>query len=501
VLIRAAEGGGHSPLDLRTVGGDIAEIGHHLQPRGEERVIDAAGGALIPGLHDHHIHLLALAAAESSVVCGPPEVGNASELAAAIGAARSAASSTRDRSVGDWIRGVGYHESVAGPLDREALDRLESHRPLRIQHRSGQAWLLNSAAIEVLGIDRGADNPGVQRDSSGRANGTVLRADVWLRRLIATEKPPCLAGISQRLASYGVTGITDATATNGLSEIEIFEHAIAMGELRQRLVLMGGLKLEVPQSSAIELGAVKLILDERELPELDAVVARIAEAHHRERGVAIHCVTRAELVLATAALSAAGSDSRDRIEHASVAPPELIEAVAALGASVVTQPGFIFSRGDAYLNDVDDCDLPWLYRGTGFTEAGVALGGGSDAPFGDADPWITIRAAVNRRTRGGDLIGSHEALTPERSLALFTTAAQAPGATTRELTVGAPAHLCLLDRPWREARQLLSSRCVVATVAGGELIWQRQHSSNATLQLSSQNALATAMRPAESTSK
>ena len=44
---------------------------------GSERggpVADLAGRAVLPGLVDHHIHLLALAAAEESVDCAPPAV-------------------------------------------------------------------------------------------------------------------------------------------------------------------------------------------------------------------------------------------------------------------------------------------------------------------------------------------------------------------------------------------------------------------------------------------
>jgi predicted amidohydrolase YtcJ len=93
-------------------------------------VLDATGGALLPGLHDHHIHLTALAARESSVECGPPTVNSGEELARALSVA------------GDgWLRGVGYHESVMGLPDAAALDRLRSDRPVRIQHRSGRMWL------------------------------------------------------------------------------------------------------------------------------------------------------------------------------------------------------------------------------------------------------------------------------------------------------------------------------------------------------------------------
>jgi predicted amidohydrolase YtcJ len=190
--------------------------------------------------------------------------------------------------------------------------------------------------------------------------------------------------------------------------------------------------------------------------------------------VAIHCVTRSELVLATAALAAAGCREGDRVEHAAVAPPDAVELLAKLPVTVVTQPGFIRERGDAYAVDVEARERPWLYRCRGFLDASVPLGGGTDAPFGDPDPWLAIRAAVDRLTEGGLRLGGDEALTPERALALFTSPAVAPGAPPRKVEVGAVADLCLLDRPWSAARTELSSAMIAATIRDASIIWSRR---------------------------
>ena len=40
----------------------INEIALGLTPRTGERILDAKGGAVLPGLHDHHMHFLATAA-------------------------------------------------------------------------------------------------------------------------------------------------------------------------------------------------------------------------------------------------------------------------------------------------------------------------------------------------------------------------------------------------------------------------------------------------------
>jgi predicted amidohydrolase YtcJ len=241
--------------------------------------------------------------------------------------------------------------------------------------------------------------------------------------------------------------------------------------LPQRLMLLGAEPAD--GAGLLAAGPRKLLLDERALPDPGAFAARLHAVHEAGRAAAVHCVTRAELVLALAAFEEAGVLPGDRIEHASVAPPELVGWIARLGLAVVTQPGFLRTRGDDYLRDVEARDRPWLYRCAGFEAAGVALGAGSDAPFGDADPWLSMQAAVDRRSAGGATLAADEALSPERALALFTTAAEAPGGPPRRVAPGAEADLCLLDRPWSRARDALASDAVAATIAAGRVLWQR----------------------------
>ncbi len=464
MLIERAEIAGRAPLSVRIANERIAEIGPALAPRRGEESLDASGGALLPGLHDHHLHLLALAAAEGSVRCGPPWVRTRDDLERALRRARP-----RD----GWIRGIGYHDSVAGALGRRDLDALTPGVALRVQHRSGALWILSSAGVEQLGLDRGSDAPGVERDAAGLATGRIYRADAWLRERLGAADPPDLAAVGAALARLGVTGVTDATAGNAAAELALLEEAAAKRALPQRLLVMGSLSLPEPSHPRVGRGAVKLVLDESSLPDFDATAGAIRAAHGAVRTAAIHCVTRAELAFAVGAFDAAGARAGDRIEHAAVAPPELVARIAALGLAVVVQPHFVSERGDAYAQEVEPADLIWLHRARGFDAAGVALGGGTDAPFGAPDPWRAMRAAVERRSESGAVLGAEESLAPERALALFTSPPESPGAAPRPVAVGAAADLCLLDRPWSEARRTLDSAAVAATLVAGRLVYRR----------------------------
>jgi predicted amidohydrolase YtcJ len=468
MLIRSAELAGER-VDLRVAQGLIVELGKNLVPQLQERVIDAAGGAVLPGLHDHHIHLFALAAARSSVICGPPEINSPAELAEAL----------LKQPGSGWLRGVGYHDSVAGSLDRWQLDKLMPNRPLRIQHRSGKMWVLNGLAMALLGLDIESKKStleltGIERDAAGRANGRLFRRDDWLASKLVRQSPPGLGLLSRELASYGLTGLTDTSATNSSAAMAALQQALEGGELQQRLLVMGTLELPAGSHPLLQRGAVKILLDEHRLPDFDRLLATVAQAHRQQRAVAIHCITPTELVFAATALLEVGGAAGDRIEHASIAPDETLPLLRRAGVTVVTQPGFLWQRGAQYLRDVAAAEQPLLYRGQAFLSAGIPLAGSSDAPYGDADPWLAIRAAVHRQTAAGVEIGGAEKLSPERALALFTTPATAPGSIPREIEVGAIADLCLLDRPWQQARQRLSSADVFATVRSGELIYQRE---------------------------
>ncbi|MCB1689060.1 MAG: amidohydrolase family protein [Halioglobus sp.] len=463
-LIKNAELFGVDTLvDVRIKGDRIQQIATSLLSAPDEHYIDAAGGLLLPGLHDHHIHLLALAASLESLSCGPPDIQSEEDLAALL----------REKNREDergWIRGIGYHPSVAGDIDRDWLDQHIADRPIRIQHRGGRLWILNTMALAELGLSASDTPPGMEL-IEGRPTGRLLEADRWLRERMNT-RPPNLTIASRLLARYGITGITDTTPGNGASEWRLFGEAQANGELLQRVRMMGTPQIQHCEETAfLRRGELKIHLLESRLPDFESVARAIQDAHFNGRSVAVHCVTLTELVFALSALHDAGALRGDRIEHASVCPPEQLQEIQHLGLRVVTQPHFIEERGDQYLAEVELHDQPWLYRAAAFLAADIPLAGGSDAPFGRADPWQAMAAGVSRKTVSGKVIGQEEALTPEQALQLFLSPLERAGGEEIKLAAGSPADLCLLQTSWRLARAQLHHQLVRATWRAGQLIY------------------------------
>lgn len=430
MIIRNADVQGRL-CDVRLVHDAIVELGTDL--KGADG-IDAGGCALLPGLHDHHIHLNASAAALNSVRCGPPFVTNEAELIKAL----------HQPGEGD-LRGIGYHHSVAGDIDRAWLDQYGPHRPVRIQHRGGRMWVLNSLAMQAFGL-------------SSSDNGRLVDGD----HLLPTPSAfPDLTALIRLLLSYGITGVTEVTPRNGVSELSHY-----MQQAKPlRLCVMGREELSGIDDPII--GPLKLHYHEYNLPGLEDLAAQVKRAHDNGRAVAAHCVTRAELMLTLAAIEMAGVHPGDRIEHAAIADDAAIEWMSKLGVIVVSQPNFIAERAQAYLEDVESHDHKNLWRLAAFKRAGLRLAAGSDAPFGDSNPWAAMASSCKRP----DGFGSDEVLTPEEALALYTKPAQDAGAAPRCIEVGQAADLCLIDRSWRQAREDLRAVNVCAVWIDGHIVY------------------------------
>lgn len=457
LLLRDAELDGERRADVRIVDGAITEIGRELPRFRGEETIECGGGALLPGLVDHHIHLHATAAQRRSVPCGPPKVFNVGELANALAAA------VPDND--GWIRGIGYHETVAGDLDSTTLDRIHRHRPVRIQHRSGAMWTVNTAAAEALSLAT-ADHPGVERRSDGTPTGRLWRADAWLRSRLPLTPLPSLASVGRELAEFGITAVTDATPDLTSAALAAITAEMSSRALPQRVHLLGA-PLEYPRCEGKiqpTIGPYKIVLADSGLPALDDLVARVREVHAAGRAVAVHVVTREALFLMLAANREAGHFPGDRLEHAALIPPEMIPEIAGNGLRVVTQPGFLADRGDDYVRDIPEDEHADLYRCRSLVTAGIPLALSSDAPYGPLDPWTVIAAAKNRRTRSGHILGTEETLTPEEALNSYLAAPDNPGGPPRRVQPGAPAELVLLHIGRKEALAEPNSSAVRTTI-------------------------------------
>ena len=301
--------------------------------------------------------------------------------------------------------------------------------------------MLNSAAMQLLDLTEPAD-------------GRLLDQDALLR---GHTPPPDVSGACQALAAFGVTGFTDMTPANDAGTAQVFRKMAPPQTVRLAGTLQAGF------------GWRKFHLHDHDLPEFPGFCEAIRHSHAMNIPIAVHCVTEVSLVFTLAALREVGTLPGDRIEHASVVPEALVEQLVDADVGVVTQPHFVAERGDAYIAEMPEDTHASLYRCASLQAAGVPLAAGSDTPFGDANPWRAMDAAVHRRTASGQTLGPAEQLDPEAALALFTGHVDAPFAP-RRIRPGEAADLCVLDRPWSQARSDLAAVRIRATVTGGRVV-------------------------------
>ena len=467
VLVRNAEVNGRARTDVRVSPDRIEDVAPQLARGAGEQVIDAAGGAVIPGLHDHHVHLRAVVAARRSV--------DASAAVDPVAFDQLITSAVTAATSSGWLRVTGWDEHRAGALDRSRLDSLAGMVPVRVQHRSGAMWVLNSAALQAVGAQR-SDVPGVERDQHGVLTGRLLRLDGWLRDRLAGSADSDDRAFRDDLAAYatwcarlGVTGFTDATPGRDQADAAEFSALSDGGVLPQRVVLMAPPGLEPPGAGRVTFGPVKVILDDATLPSAARLATWIHDAHEAGSVVAVHCVTAEQLVVAVAAFEEAGSGApgtADRIEHAGVVPPGYAERLARLGLSVVSQPGFIHDRGDDYLRHVPEAEQDWLYPCASLLRAGVQVAAGSDAPFGPQNPWLAIAAATSRRTATGAMVGAGERVSASQALRLFLAAPE-DVRQVRSVAAGQPGDVCILRTPMSKALADPAHTQVLATIIRG----------------------------------
>ncbi len=485
-----------NPTALAVAGGKVVATGENRDIRPlatpHTTVLNCGGRTVIPGIVDAHCHVLAAAAANLRVDCRPDATRDVEEIVDALcGTAIS-----RD----GWIRGYGYDDSplaLGRHLNRHDLDRVSSTRPVRVEHRSGHACVLNSRALATVGIDRETLDPSggvIVKDQSGEPTGLLLELSDWLRdRTGASEDPSpevmreALSDFGERMLAYGITQATDAGPSNGLDRWRYFQGATGDGTLPLRLTMMAGWDhLEEMRRAGLGYGATsnagRLAVGHAKImltvstgplhPHPDQLARMVAHAHELGFPVAIHAVERDAVVAAALAINETpqvithdGSQLLDRIEHCGEGSPDVLELVAQSGAVVVANPGFLHYDGERYRSTVAADQLPHLYPVGALVSRGVPVALGSDAPIIEPNPWASIAASVTRQSASGVHIGGVGVTSVAEALDLHSG--------KRRIAPGMPADLAVVEpNPLAISAADLPSVRAVATIVGGRMVWR-----------------------------
>jgi predicted amidohydrolase YtcJ len=459
------------------------------------RVLDVRDAAVVPGLHDFHIHLVGLARSRLAVRLDGAR--DAAEVAERL--ARAAAGTPPD----GWITGRGWTEAqlAAGV---EALQSAVRERPAFLSSHDGHSAWASAAARRLAGLGPTTPDPAggrIERDESGQPTG-ILRETaldivaVHVARIQGEALRLPLDDTLRDLAALGVTGASEAgdyTDQNGTGTDAAFGDSYSsltdVGDLVDgRLRLTLGIPADALAAGAerglhtgaalagrrtLRFGWAKeyadgalgsgtaALLEPATCGDLGTGILRVsgtgfddlfAAARPAGIGMAIHAIGDRAAREVLDAMARARPRLRgvppDRVEHVQLVHPSDATRFAGLGAIASVQP--IHAAADRDL--VESCwdgrqDGAYAWRA--LVAAGSLLAAGSDAPVESANPWLGIFAAVHRRLPGDgrDDWRPAQALTLAEALSAYTLGpAMAIGATDEgHLGVGGRADLSVLS--------------------------------------------------------
>ncbi|MDO8484527.1 MAG: amidohydrolase family protein [Candidatus Limnocylindrales bacterium] len=453
--------------------------------------IDCEGGALMPGFVDAHCHPLALGAALTAADCRPAAARSIPEIQRQLALWAAASPNARH------VRGFGYDELLLHERrhpNRHDLDVAVRDRPVVLTHGSGHALVLNTAGLRAAGITESADEPArgfIDREAeTGAPSGLLLEMGSHVSRRLGRptdgEVRRYASAASEALTLLGVTSVVDAGPSNDVSRFELWAELRKDQTFQPRLTVMQAPGSQIPEAEIFRLaawvdaGPAKIVLIRGEngglIPtpaELDEMVASALAAGP---GVAVHAVEAESILMVCRVFEEARSrldprllltPAHRRIEHAAEATPEVCAAIKRCGATVVSQPGFIYGRGDRYLAAVDAGGWPvdHLYPLRTLLDQGIPVMFGSDAPYGPVSPLEAIYGAVTRTSASGRPVG--------RSQAIGTTEALVRSVNNSSpLRAGSPCDLVVLSEdPQSVQPERLRDITVRLTIIAGEIVW------------------------------
>lgn len=484
---------GHPACDsVAIAGGRITAVGGFTELKPlvgpQTHLVKLAGRAVAPGLIDSHLHFHEAASAAVGL-----QVSRAHTIADLQTDLRTGAARTAP---GNWLKAFGCDEALLkerrSPTRKELDDAVPKH-PLRLRHQTLHASWLNSRAIRALGLEapdfKPPDGAQLIRDSAGNLSGLAVGMEEWITRRL----PPVTAAdleararvFSRELAAAGTTAFTDATVRNGLDEIRLFARLRSEHSFCQRTFLMlGAAHLDevtearaAAESAGMTLSAVKFIPDASSDP---AVMAeQVVRAIAAGLDCAFHATEIEELEAALSAVELARfkmpdcGTARWRIEHGGLIPPDYVDRLRAVGAWVVTNPGFVHFRGDKYR--AEPGLVPYLYRVRSLKAAGIEIAGATDAPVTPARPLAAIAAAVSRTTASGERLAPDETVNPDEALALFTrSAAKLARLEAGEIAISRLADLIVLTHnPCDMTAAEIANLQVDMTLIDGHIVYER----------------------------
>jgi predicted amidohydrolase YtcJ len=504
--------------------------------RAQTTVIDARGGAVLPGFNDAHAHLVSGGLSLDQVsLDGATTVDEIKETIRVWAAAHP------ER---QWITGRGwYYQPFNGAMPtRQMLDALVPDRPAYLIAYDGHTGWANSAALKAAGITRRTRNPAngiIVRDArTGEPTGALKEAAMALMSTVAPQptQEDRVAAIRAAIDEAHRLGITSVQDAGGpASDLELYDRLRKRNQLTLRvyqalradatldeagLEELEQIRTRFADDPLLKTGAIKLVAD----GVIEAHTAAMLEPYANRgaikgearftaeqmnrivgmldrRGwqVMTHAIGDAAVRMTLDAYAAAATTNplpergrRHRIEHIETIDPDDIPRFGALGVIASFQPVHATpspAPGDVWSTNIGEARAArgWLWSSIARAKGPLAFG--SDWPVMTFDPRVGLHVAVTRTTLDGLPKGGWipaERLPLRRAIQVYTRDGawasfdeQRKGTLTRDMLADI---VVLSDDIFSAPPARLTTTEVVVTIADGKVVYRRDAPETTTAQ-------------------
>lgn len=502
-----------------------------LQHRGSTTdVVELGDRALLPGFVDAHGHAFMIGIQALSANLLPPPDGGVSNIADLQASLREWDESNRNREQPlGLVLGFGYDDAQLAEQrhpTRTDLDAVSTTLPVLIIHQSGHIGVVNSKALQLLGIEADTPDPegGVIRREAGSSqpNG-VLEESAFFKHLakqfgrLDTESAQALfvAG-TELLASYGYTTGQEGRSTHAL--VPLMQEAAAEGKIPIDVVTY----IDVMDNrdhtrelasqeyvNGFRIGGAKLTIDGspqgftafRDRPyyrapeqhradyhgypavTADQVFDAIEWAFRHNVQIITHANGEAAADLLIAAVGQAQqqqgkADRRPVLIHGQFLRRDQVAALDRLDIFPSLFPMHTFYWGDWHRDRTVGPELADHISPTGWVlERGMKFSTHHDAPVAFPDSMRVLAATVTRRSRSGDILGPEHRVDPMtalKAMTLWPAWQHFEEHDKGSLLPGKVADLVILSQdPTAVDPETLSTLLVLETIKSGKSIHQQ----------------------------
>jgi predicted amidohydrolase YtcJ len=426
-------------------GNQVVRVGSNREiqrlKRAQTIVIDAKGGAVVPGFNDAHAHLISGGLSLDQI-----SLADAKTLEDIKDTIRVWSEAHPER---QWITGRGwYYQAFGGAMPtRQLLDSLVPDRPAYLIAYDGHTGWANTQALKAAGITRTTKNPAngiiVKDARTGQPTGALKEAAMALMSKAAPQptEEDRLAAIRAAMDEAHRLGITSAQNAGGSAgDLELFDLLRKRNQLTLRVyqaltadatLTEAGLdeleqvRTRFADDPVLKAGAIKLFADGVIESHTAAMLAPYAnrsstrgEARFTSeqlnkvvgmldgRGwqIMTHAIGDAAVRMTLDAYQAAAKTNaapergrRHRIEHIETIDPQDIPRFGRLGVVASMQPVHATTAtGNVWSTNIGEerASHGWPWASIAKTRGPIAFG--SDWPVMTFDPKVGLHVATTR---------------------------------------------------------------------------------------------------------